>query len=152
MQTRILIVLEDGKFKAASLTDDTGTPMPIDLEALADALPMFNAATVLELQTIQSDHAQELSKRLEVISAKDAEIAALATEKARIEQGFARVSEAVQNPDIDTVATALIVQQIAEELATPEKERRKAELRKQIVELEAAYTAVDAKAEAEVVK
>lgn len=60
-QTRILIVLESGAFKGASVTDESGTPLPVDAVALAEILPAVNAAALAESDTIRTTHAAEIS-------------------------------------------------------------------------------------------
>jgi len=63
MQTRLLIVLESDAFKAASITNDQGSPMPVDEIELARILPSFNAAALAdndrlkaEIVKLQEDH------------------------------------------------------------------------------------------------
>jgi len=47
-QQHILIVLNDGTFQGASITDDKGDPLPLDLSALATVVPTLNLALLAE--------------------------------------------------------------------------------------------------------
>jgi len=62
MQNRILIVIEDGTFKGASITTETGAPTPLDQAALAAVLPDLNAAALAEIEQLKTAHAIELEK------------------------------------------------------------------------------------------
>lgn len=62
MQNRILIVLENGQFKGASIATDTGAPAPLDEAALAAVLPELNAAALAEIEQLKTAHAIELEK------------------------------------------------------------------------------------------
>ncbi|MCW1885515.1 hypothetical protein OKA04_12315 [Luteolibacter flavescens] len=56
-QQRILIVLsaEDGVFLGASETTDSGSPIPLDLAALAALLPALNAAAVTRVGELEGE-------------------------------------------------------------------------------------------------
>jgi hypothetical protein len=60
-QQRILIVIEDGAFKGASSTNESGRPIPLDLDALGIVLPGLNAAALAEIERIMAAHALELA-------------------------------------------------------------------------------------------
>jgi hypothetical protein len=62
MQKRILIVIEDGTFKGASITTDTGVPTPIDQADLAAVLPDLNAAALAEIERLHASHAAEIKE------------------------------------------------------------------------------------------
>lgn len=62
MQTRLLIVLNDGTFAGASITDAAGSPIPLDLAALSAVLPDFNAASLAEIDQLQTDHAAAIAQ------------------------------------------------------------------------------------------
>jgi hypothetical protein len=60
MQNRILIVLDDGAYKGASITTDTGAPAPLDEATLAVVLPDLNAAALAEIDRLKTAHAVEI--------------------------------------------------------------------------------------------
>ena len=80
-QQRILIVLESGAFQGANITSDTGSPVPLDLTALAALLPDINAAALL------------------AADAGQAAVAALAAKDAEIETLTARIDELTALPE-----------------------------------------------------
>jgi hypothetical protein len=61
MQQRILIVIEDGSLKGMSITTDTGSPAPLDMDGLAELIPAINAASLVEIERLKTEHADALS-------------------------------------------------------------------------------------------
>ncbi len=106
-QTRILIVLEDGKFKGASAEDGNLGPVPLDTAALKAALKGIQTS-FLEDQT-------NLGQQL-------------ADYKTQVEAGATALLAAIDNPEIDSDATVEIARSIATQVAASPLERRKAEL------------------------
>lgn len=80
MQNRILIVLENGAFKGASISTDTGAPAPLDEAALAALFPDLNAAALGEIERLGIDHAAEIA---ELRADHEASIESLKEEHAR---------------------------------------------------------------------
>jgi hypothetical protein len=64
MQQRILIVLEDGTLKGMSVTTDTGSPIPLDIDGLAELIPSINAASLAEIERLKTEHAAALAAAL----------------------------------------------------------------------------------------
>ena len=138
-QQRILIVIESGKLLGASVTTDTGSPVPLDLSALGKLLPEINSSAVATLDSIEATHA-------EAIAAKDAELAAT---KAALEE-----LTAYKDAMVKQVATVLAsndpaqYEALARAFLTPaqEKERsaelaRAEALKAEAAEIEAKYRA-----------
>jgi len=61
MQQRILIVLEDSSLKGMSITTDTGSPAPLDMDGLAELIPAINAASLVEIERLKTEHAAALA-------------------------------------------------------------------------------------------
>jgi hypothetical protein len=61
MQQRLLIVLEGGSLKGMSITTDTGSPAPLDMEGLAELIPAINAASLAEIERLKTEHAAALA-------------------------------------------------------------------------------------------
>jgi hypothetical protein len=78
IQQRILIVLESGAFQGASITNDTGSPVPLDLTDLTALLPDLNAAAILAADAGQSAVSALAGKdaEIEVLTARIAELTA----------------------------------------------------------------------------
>lgn len=64
MQTRYLIVLEDGSFQGASVTNDTGLPVPLTIDQLAAVCPTINAAAIVAVEQRDVAHAAEIADLL----------------------------------------------------------------------------------------
>jgi hypothetical protein len=63
MQQRLLIVIEDGAFKGAALTTDSGSPLPLDtLAELGAVILPFNDATLVEIERLTKTHAVQIEQ------------------------------------------------------------------------------------------
>lgn len=74
MQHRILIVLEDGRFKGASSTTDTGSPVPLDAAALSAVFPDLNTAALARIEEMEVEHAAEIAALQSTRTAKPGEV------------------------------------------------------------------------------
>jgi hypothetical protein len=128
MQQRILIVLNEGAFQGASITNDVGDPQPLDLAALAALVPTINSAAIAQTDLLAADHAA-------AIAAKDAELtasqAALAELTAYKEEMIERVSSVLQSGD------PAQYEALATEFLTPAQELERQAILAQIAELQA---------------
>ena len=118
---RILIVLAAGQFQGASIADERGEPVDLDLSALAAIVPTINAAAVETLATIEAEHAAELA----TITAQLAALTELQTTMT------ARVMTALQSGD------PAQYEALGREFVTPEQDRIRAEKLAQLNALKA---------------
>jgi hypothetical protein len=61
MQNRILIVIEDGTLKGASITTDSGSPVPLSEADLALVMPDVTVAALAEIERLKTEHAVALA-------------------------------------------------------------------------------------------
>lgn len=107
-QQHILIVLNDGTFQGASITDDKGDPLPLDLSALATVVPTLNLALLAErdaalakLDALES-HLDKPDATIEDVKAEKEKTAkqrqrqALQAEKLELETKTAQVVAALE--------------------------------------------------------